>query len=176
MLTESIPAADIPRPKRFLCRHIHTTGRRCRSVALRGESFCYYHHTTRHPPPPAGKYRFIDAAEPFSLPIVEDRASAILVTSLILGRIASNDLDISRAGRLLYGLQVIACLLPREPRPASVDRDSASNQEANSFSPSHPNHPYNTIEELVLDPVLGPLAPIAAMPEDKRWQHRPLSL
>ena len=35
--------------KRFLCRHIHTSGSRCGSPALRGESFCYYHHTTRRP-------------------------------------------------------------------------------------------------------------------------------
>jgi hypothetical protein len=26
--------------KRYLCRHIHTTGRRCGSPALRGEQFC----------------------------------------------------------------------------------------------------------------------------------------
>ena len=37
--------------KRFLCRHIHTSGSRCGSPALRGESFCYYHHTTRRPAP-----------------------------------------------------------------------------------------------------------------------------
>jgi hypothetical protein len=35
--------------KRFLCRHIHTSGRRCGSPALRGEPFCYHHHTTRRP-------------------------------------------------------------------------------------------------------------------------------
>jgi hypothetical protein len=31
--------------KRFLCRHIHTSGRRCRSASLRGEQFCCYRNT-----------------------------------------------------------------------------------------------------------------------------------
>jgi len=82
--------------KRFRCRHILTSGRACKSPALRNEQFCCYHHATRRPAPALGKFRHLNAAEPFILPVVEDRASALLVASLILSRIPSNDLDYIR--------------------------------------------------------------------------------
>jgi len=40
------PANQAPR-----CQHVHATGRRCGSPALRGETFCYFHertHSTRN--------------------------------------------------------------------------------------------------------------------------------
>ena len=48
------------------------------------EQFCYFHHTTRRPKPAAGKFRHLDAHEPFELPVVEDRASALSVAAQIL--------------------------------------------------------------------------------------------
>jgi GTP cyclohydrolase II len=158
-----------PAPKRFQCRHILPAGRRCRSASLRGEQFCYYHHTTRRPAPTAGKFRYLDAAEPFPLPIIEDRTSALLVASQILCRIASNDLDPTRAGRLLYGLQVIACFLPGQPRPLSVTRN---------FSSSAPedNAPGALVEDLILDSDLGPIAPIAELPAHKDHEESRRSL
>ena len=62
--------------KRFQCRHIHAAGRQCGSPALRNEQFCYFHHTTRLPKK-SGGFRYLDATEPFELPLVEDRASAL---------------------------------------------------------------------------------------------------
>ncbi len=104
---------------RTRCRHIHATGNQCGSPALRNEIFCYYHHTTRRPKPGAGKLRYLDATEPFHLPVIEDRASALAAASSLLSRIASNDLDILRAGRMIYTLQVLTAFLPTEP-PATV--------------------------------------------------------
>src|ERR1017187_8418857 len=37
------------------CHHLHSTGNRCGSPALRGEQFCFYHHPTRRPPCAAGR-------------------------------------------------------------------------------------------------------------------------
>jgi hypothetical protein len=61
---------------RVRCRHIHTAGNQCGSPALRNEIFCYYHHTTRRPKAAPGGFRYLNATEPFQLPIIEDRASA----------------------------------------------------------------------------------------------------
>src|ERR1035437_3826095 len=91
--------------KRFQCRHVHASGRQCGSPALRNQQFCHFHHSTRRPKPGPGKFRYLDATEPFELPIVEDRASALSVAAQLLCRIASNDLDLARAGKLLYNLQ-----------------------------------------------------------------------
>ena len=138
--------------KRYRCRHIHAAGHQCGSPALRNEHFCYYHHTTRRPAPAAGKFRHLDAAEPFILPVVEDRTSALLVASHLLSRIASNDLDPVRAGKLLYNLQIITALLPREPRP-----DAA----IPAATPEPAQTPPPLVEDLVLDETHGMIAPIA---------------
>jgi len=135
---------------RFCCRHIHADGSQCGSPALRGEQFCYFHHITRRPKPKPSKFKYLDAAEPFTLAIVEDRVSALSVASQILCRIASNDLDPARAATMLYNLQVLTAFLPREPRP-----------DAPSASPTAPVPARRLVEELVLDEVHGPLAPIA---------------
>ena len=72
--------------KRFQCRHIHAAGRQCGSPALRNEEFCYFHHTTRRRKKTGG-FRYLDATEPFELPLVEDRASALSAAAQILCRI-----------------------------------------------------------------------------------------
>ena len=137
--------------RRIRCRHVHLAGLQCGSPALRREQFCYYHHATRRPKPPAGKFRHLDAHEPFELPVVEDRASALSVASQILSRIASNDLDPARAGRLLYNLQVVAAFLPREIRAGKPNPDS-------NLPDSEPEPAL--VEELIDDEVHGPIAPI----------------
>jgi hypothetical protein len=105
--------------KRYQCRHVHAAGHQCGSPALRNEQFCYHHHTTRRPKPPAGKFRHLDAREPFELPVVEDFPSALSVASQLLSRIASNDVDHERAGRLLYNLQIITSIIDKASRAAA---------------------------------------------------------
>jgi hypothetical protein len=112
---------------RARCRHIHATGNQCGSPALRNEIFCYYHHTTRRPKPGSGKLRYLDATEPFHLPVIEDRASALAAASCLLSRLASNDLDILRAGRMIYTLQVLTAFLPAEPPVASASPEAETN-------------------------------------------------
>jgi hypothetical protein len=137
--------------KRYRCRHIHAAGHQCGSPALRHEHFCYYHHTTRRPAPADRKFRYIDAGEPFVLPVVEDRTSALQVASHLLSRIASNDLDPTRAGKLLYCLQIIGGFLPREPRPAAA------------ATPEPTPKPQPLVEDLVLDQTHGLLAPLTEL-------------
>jgi len=139
--------------KRFRCRHVHAAGHQCGSPALRHEEFCYFHHTTRRPMPRTGKYKYLDAAEPFALPIVEDHASALSVAAQILCRIASNDLDPARAGTMLYNLQILSTLISRASQAASAD-------------PTPPSTPQPTVPELVDDETHGPIAPITELPPD----------
>jgi hypothetical protein len=73
--------------KRFQCRHVHAAGRQCGSPALRNEEFCYFHHTTRSRKKTGG-FRYLDATEPFELPLVEDRVSALSAAAQIFCRIA----------------------------------------------------------------------------------------
>jgi hypothetical protein len=156
---------------RVRCRHIHTAGNQCGSPALRNEIFCYYHHTTRRPKAAPGGFRYLNATEPFQLPIIEDRASALAVASEIMCRIASNDLDITRAGRLIYNLQVLAAFLPREPKPASAQRHPEGAKEpaphtatptpAAQSTPSAPESP-DLVTDIVDDETHGLIAPPAS--------------
>src|ERR1035437_10191831 len=146
--------------KRFQCRHVHASGRQCGSPALRNQQFCHFHHSTRRPKPGPGKFRYLDATEPFELPIVEDRASALSVAAQLLCRIASNDLDLARAGKLLYNLQILTAFLPREkavpesaPQPAST--------------------PQPLVEEVVLDEAHGRIAPITELPPPELTNNEP---
>ncbi len=134
-----------PAPKRYQCRHIFTAGNRCGSPCLRNpgghEDFCYHHHTTRLPIANPRKRRARQAA--FEIPLPEDRAAIQITIGHVLRRVASNDLDPRRAGLLLYGLQIAALNLPRIPAPS---REAATAQVI-------------MVEEIVIDPTHGPLAP-----------------
>jgi hypothetical protein len=131
--------------KRYRCRHVHAAGHQCGSPALRNEEFCYFHHTTRRPRPAAGKLRHLDTREPFELPVVEDLPSALSVAAQILCRIASNDLDPERAGKLLYNLQIITSIIDKASRAAA------------KAAPAPTPEP---LEELVADESHGLIAPI----------------
>jgi hypothetical protein len=126
--------------KRYQCRHIFTAGHRCGSPSLRNEHFCYYHHTTRKAAP---KVRPLAPFE-FELPIPEDRAAIQQALGEVLHRIATNQIDSRRAGLLLYGLQIAACILPKPERPAK----------------NQPRKPEpQPVEEIIDHPELGLLAP-----------------
>jgi hypothetical protein len=135
---QAISNPVVDKPKRYQCRHIFTDGHRCGSPCLRGEELCYYHHTTRKPTTGARRRRCRRSA--FDLPLPEDRSAIQSSIGQVLQRIASNDIDPRRAGLLLYGLQIASLNLPRDPAPSRA-------AEA------------ETVEEIVLDPALGTLAP-----------------
>ena len=149
--TEATDTETIAEPKRYQCRHIFADGRRCGSASLRGEPFCYYHHTTRKPV--ARPHQRRSRRSTFALPLPEDRSAIQLSIGQVLQRIAANQIDPRRAGLLLYGLQIASLNLPREAAPTRADR---------SYSSRHAE-PADTVEEVITDPELGPLAPATEM-------------
>jgi len=119
-----------------ICRHIHTNGARCGSLALNEKVFCYFHqdadrrHRTINPPvkipalvhpiPPehldriqhepllAEYYGLGQIHGPLVLdfPSLEDRESIQLALSMLITAMAQSRIDPKRATSLLYGLQV----------------------------------------------------------------------
>jgi hypothetical protein len=92
-----------------LCRHIRTSGDRCRSAALPSRHFCHYHLIQRQPA--AGGPA---AAVPLDLPPIEDRFAVQVAISRILSALAAGAIDPRHAGLFLYGVQIAAANLPRE--------------------------------------------------------------
>ena len=131
---------------RFRCRHIFTDGRRCQSPCLRREEFCYFHHTTRQPVAADQIAARTARRSEFEMPLPEDRSAIQFAIGEVLQRIAANQLDPRRAGLLLYGLQIASLNLPR-PQPAATRAEAEAALE--------------TVEEIVVDPELGTLAPRA---------------
>ena len=133
--------------RRFQCRHIRASGNRCGSPCLRGENFCYYHHNSRRPTKFLGQ---IPHEAVFALPSLEDHASVQIALADVLARVAANSLDPKRAGLLLYGIKLASYNLRRMDPPSS-----------NTRTPDpHPSEVDAVIEDIEVDPQLGPLAPV----------------
>jgi hypothetical protein len=92
---------------RPICHHLHPTGQRCGSPALRGEQFCFYHHPTRRPPT-----RTVPFRTPFDVPAIVDAETLQMTLSEIIRRLADNTLDTRRASLLLITLQMAKANLP----------------------------------------------------------------
>jgi hypothetical protein len=141
------------KPTSFKCRHIHAAGHRCGSPCLRGEQFCYYHHLARRP------LKIHDGVTPqpadtiFTLPHIEDHSGIHLALADVLARIADRTVDPKRAGLLLYGLNTASL---------NLRRMNAITEAANiAAGPNpHPSEVNAVIQDLELDPDLGPLAPV----------------
>ncbi len=141
------------KPTSFKCRHIHAAGHRCGSPCLRGEHFCYYHHLARRP------LKIHDGLTPqpadtiFTLPHIEDHSGIHLALADVLARIADRTVDPKRAGLLLYGLNTASL---------NLRRMNAITDAANiAAGPNpHPSEVNAVIQDLELDPDLGPLAPV----------------
>ena len=162
-MSDTVQSAPDQPTIRFQCRHIRASGRPCGVAALRGQFFCYYHTAARRPVQTRSRSRFYESTlQAFGLPIIEDRVSLQLALSHVISRIASNDVDAKRAGKLLYGLQLASTnialrLAESDLPPTAVNGRTSAN-----------NPPVTPEPEPVADPVLhavfGPLAPIAEFP------------
>jgi len=91
------------------CTHLFDDGHRCGSPALRGERHCYYHHPRRLPVADPYARR---ACRGFRLPAPRDRSEMNAALGQLIERIAANQLDVHRAGLLLYSLQLAGQNLP----------------------------------------------------------------
>lgn len=88
------------------CRHIQTSGGKCGSPALRGESYCYFHS-----PLPEGESTVrATPQEPSSLRLalsnLEDCAAIQHAISEVASALANNHIGPKRAATFLYGLQI----------------------------------------------------------------------
>ena len=133
-------------PPVYQCRHIFTDGHRCGSRSLRRERFCYYHHQTRKPATGPRLSLAPDPTATFDLPLPEDRSAIQQSIGIIIQRIAGNQLDHRRAGLLLYALQIASCNLPKALKNAQ---------------------PIETVEEITIDDLHGPLAPESELHKPK---------
>ncbi len=161
-MTDTSNAAELTEItiKRYLCRHIHTSGRRCGSPALRGEQFCYYHHTTRRPGP---RYRGVHpSAYDFEMPDLDDLDGIQFALAQVLSLIAANQLDPKRARLLLYGIDTASRNLARNLR--SLSTRSAPHSATGSQASANSNITDDLVEDVVLDSDHGPIAPIAEIP------------
>jgi len=120
-----------------ICRHIHTNGERCGSPALRTNPYCYFHRSLRnrhskastdlvptiiHPLNPNREPHLAESTSVhLDLPPLEDRESIQFACSLVIGALAHNRLDSSRARTLLYGLQVASANAVRLRHSPSTD-------------------------------------------------------
>jgi hypothetical protein len=95
-----------------LCRHIRTSGGRCRAAALPAQHFCHYHLTQRKSTS-AVEYGSA-AVAPLELPPIEDRFSVQIAIGRVLSALASGAIDPRHAGLFLYGIQIAASNLPHD--------------------------------------------------------------
>jgi hypothetical protein len=94
------------------CHHIFPDTHRCGSPALRGETFCYFHHPRRKPSANSRAHRG------FTLPPPTSRQNIYRALTEVIARLAANQLDVHRAGLLLYSLQIAAQALPHNTHNA----------------------------------------------------------
>ena len=86
------------------CRYILPSGHKCKSPALRGQTYCYFH---------TGLRRFAEssrqgAKEPVELPSLEDTSGVQIAIMQVLGSLGASRIDPRHAGLYLYGIQLAA--------------------------------------------------------------------
>lgn len=129
-MTDTLHIPQQSTPSSLRCRHVGPEARRCGSPAMRGESFCYHHHQTRRPAENLRHRRARQAT--FSLAVPDSRADIQQALGTIMVRIAANDIDLRRAGLLLYALQIANSNLTHhqsqnnQPKPALEETSSSA--------------------------------------------------
>ena len=78
------------------CTHVHDTGRRCGSAAVRGTDLCYYHRA-----------QHAEVATVRALPRVTDDVSFQHALQQVLADLYAGRLRARTAGQLLYGMQIL---------------------------------------------------------------------
>ncbi len=112
------------------CHHIKTSGGKCGSPALRGQSYCYFHSRlpicaskTRSSQPRAGLAAYLPAVSlPNDLANLEDRGAIQRALAELAKAIADQRVEPKRAGLILYALQIASGNakrpLPAKPSPS----------------------------------------------------------
>src|SRR4051794_17026605 len=115
------------------CRHILTSGYKCKAAALKGKPFCYFHTNSSRPvsklTPETGK---------LLLPSVEDAGGVTMAINQVLRQYGKGNIEDNQAHVFFRGIQIAASLV----RKAPADQLAA-----------------DTVREVVEDPVRGTIAP-----------------
>jgi len=91
------------------CMHIMPTGRACQSPAMRESAYCYFHIPARR--------HFRAAVTAFKLPILDSPRAIQLAVCEVSNLLLSNKIDVKKAGRLLYAIQIAASHLEQGCKP-----------------------------------------------------------
>lgn len=107
------------------CRHILPSGYKCKSPALRGQSFCYYHNAAR-------RLARISrtSAEPLIFPSIEDSSGVQIALNEVLRDLGAHRIDQKKAGVFFYGLQIAARLARKsDEKPSQTVREVSEESE-----------------------------------------------
>ena len=108
------------------CHHVKTNGIRCGSPALREDIYCYFHRNWRTQPDCQPR-RPDPNGILYNLPVLEDADGIQMALQLVLDSVLSNNMDLKRAGILLYGLQTAAANVRRTDFDSyKVQRESST--------------------------------------------------
>ncbi len=99
------------------CRHILPDGARCQAAALTDLPYCYQHNRIHR----ALLRQRSSSKAKLDLPALEDRGSILMALSQVIGALADGRIDGTKAGRVIYALQVAAQFAPSFPRSPSSD-------------------------------------------------------
>ncbi len=113
------------------CRHILTSGHKCKAAALSGQAFCYFHTAAR-------RYAGIRtiSVDPIVFPSIEDAGGVQIALNQVLRNLGAHRIEPRHAGVYFYGLQIAA----RLARKSDEKPDEA-------------------VREVCDDPIEGTLAP-----------------
>ena len=113
------------------CRHILTSGHKCKSPALLGQAFCYFHAADR-------RYATTSTAsiDPFLLPAIEDTAGVQIAINQVFRGLASRRIDRRQAGVYFYGLQIAARLARKsDDNPSESVRETCEDADGRTLAP-----------------------------------------
>ena len=119
------------------CRHILTTGRKCKGPALKGRPFCHHHARQRNL---SGRnQRSINSVE---LPPLEDHSSVVLAIDQIIFALTHRRITDELAARLLYAIQLAQNSLNRikEVAPEEMVTDYVNGRFGDIAAPAEPGN------------------------------------
>jgi hypothetical protein len=131
------------------CMHNYDDGRRCRAMSMHNNYMCFAHRDNVIPP--------VYENEPFEIPHLANRAAIQQALGDLAARLASNRMDLKRAGLLAYILQVASCNLASAAlaaEPPLVESNPASSlpavtaPEQDSSTTASSDKPSGSLEQI----------------------------
>ena len=115
------------------CRHILTSGYKCKAAALKGKPFCFFHSRSRRP-----ASKLTEETGMLLLPSVEDAGGVTMAINQVLRHYGKGNIEDHQAHVFFRGLQIAASLVRKTPADQL---------------------PGDTVREVVEDPLRGTMAP-----------------